>query len=177
MLEPNDSVIRIADDDDVTLRILPPLVGPLVEYVVQVDIRKQRRNHRALRSPLLCLRPFTVFDYPCIKPFPDQSQDSRVGDPPSDHFHQVFFVDVVEKALQVQIENPVHFLPPNRYIQRVERPMLAASRTKLVRKSPKVFLINLIEDRYHSALDNLVFQRRDSQRTHFAVGLRNEDSL
>ena len=41
MLEPNNGIIRVADDDDVALRILPPLVCPLIEYVVQVDVRKQ----------------------------------------------------------------------------------------------------------------------------------------
>src|SRR5438094_282157 len=40
VLEPNDSIIRVADDDDVALRILPPLICPLVEYVMQVYVRK-----------------------------------------------------------------------------------------------------------------------------------------
>src|ERR1035437_66965 len=99
---------------------------------MQIDIRKQRRNHRSLRSTLLRLRPFAVLDYSCIEPFPDQSQDSRVGDPPPDHFHQVFFVDVVKEALQVHVEYPVHFLPPDADIERIQRPMLTAPRSKPV---------------------------------------------
>jgi hypothetical protein len=172
-----NGIVRIANDDDVALRILPPLVCPLVEYVMQIDIRKQRRDHRSLRSPLLRLRPFALLDHSRVEPFPDQSQDSRIGDPPPDHFHQVFFVDVVEKALQVHVEYPVHFLPADRHIERIERPVLAASRAKPIGESPKIFLVDPIEDRHHSALDNFVFQRRDSQRSLFPVGLRYVDSL
>jgi len=40
--------------------------------------------------------------------------------------------------------------------------MLAASRTKTIRKSEKVFLVNLIEDGNHDLLDKFVFQSRDS---------------
>jgi site-specific DNA recombinase len=121
-------------------------------------------DHRPLRSTFLRLRPFAVFDHSCVEPFPDQSQDSRVGNPPLDHFHQVFFIDVVEKALQVHVEYPVHFLSVDRHIKRVQRLMLPASRSKPVGEPPKVFLVDLIEDRDHGALDNLVFQRRNSQR-------------
>ena len=42
VLEPNDGIVRVAYDDYVALRTLPPLVCPLVEYVVQVDVRQQR---------------------------------------------------------------------------------------------------------------------------------------
>jgi hypothetical protein len=85
-----------------------------------------------LRSTFLRLRPFAVLDYSCVEPFPDQSQDSRVGNPPLDHFHQVLFVDVVEKALQVHVEYPVHFLPPDCHIKRIQRLMLAAPRSEPV---------------------------------------------
>ena len=82
-----------------------------------------------------------------------------------------------KKALQVHVEYPVHFLPSDAHIKRVERPMLAASGSEPVGESPKVFLVYLIEDRNHSALDDLVFQRRDSQRSLLPVGLRYVDSF
>jgi hypothetical protein len=124
-----------------------------------------------------CGVPFSVLDNSRVEPFSDQSQNSRVGNPSPDHFHQVFFFDVVEKALQVHVEYPVHFLPSDANIERVKRPVLAASRPKSVRESPKVFLIYLIEDRHHRTLDNLVFQRRDSQRSLLPVGLWYVGSL
>src|ERR1022692_5252251 len=54
--------------------------------------------------------------------------------------------------------------------------MRTASGSEPVGESPKVFLVDLVEDRNHSALDYLVFQRRDSQRPWFAVGLQDVDS-
>jgi hypothetical protein len=165
VLEPNDGIICVADDDDVALRALPPLVCPLVKNIVQVDVRKQRRNHRALRSPSLRLRPDAIIDYSPVEPFSDQSQDSRVGNPFLDHFHQEFFVEVIEKALDVDVEHPAHFLPSDADIKRVERSMLAAFRAEPVGEAPKIFLVNLIEDRNYRALDNLILQRCNSQRS------------
>ena len=58
VLEAHHEVVGEAHDDHVTARVpTPPLVGPQVEDVVQVDVRKQRRNRRPLRSALLGLRP------------------------------------------------------------------------------------------------------------------------
>ncbi len=43
--------------------------------------------------------------------------------------------------------------------------MRAASRSKPVRKAPKVHLVDLVEDGHHGLLDDLIFQRCDAQRT------------
>ncbi len=176
VLKPKDGIVRVAYDDDVALRLLPPWIAPLVEHVVQVHVGKQRRDHRSLWRALLRLRPFAFLDHSRVEPFSDPSQDSRIGDPPPDHSHQVLFFNVIEKAFQVHVEYPVHLLPSDRHIQRVQRPMWAASGPEPVGESPKVFLVDLVEDRDHRALDNLVFQRRDSQRPWFAVGLQDVDS-
>src|SRR5437868_550135 len=55
--------------------------------------------------------------------------------------------------------------------------MLAATGTKSVGESPKIFLIDSIEDRNHGLLNNLVLQRRNSQRPFPSVVLRYPDSL
>jgi len=109
-----------------------PAPGPPIPLSGAGYLLRTGSHYPALRSTLLCLRPFTVFDYSRVEPFPDQSQNPRVGNPPPDHFHQMFFIDVVEKALQVHVEYPVHFLSPDAHIKRVERPMLAPSGTEPV---------------------------------------------
>jgi hypothetical protein len=43
--------------------------------------------------------------------------------------------------------------------------MLVAPRAKSIRETEKVFLVDLVEDGDHGLLDNLVLQRRNSQRT------------
>jgi len=51
MLEPGHEIIRETHDDHVTARVaLPPLPGPPVKDVMEVDVGEERRR----RSPLRC---------------------------------------------------------------------------------------------------------------------------
>ena len=52
----------------------------------------------------------------------------------------------------------------------------AASWPEAIGKTPKVLFIDLIEDRDHGMLDDLILQRRDAQRALPPVGLRYIDS-
>src|SRR5580704_16400325 len=52
MLETGDEVVGIPDHDHVARGLAPsPALGPEVEDVVEIDVGKQRRNHRALTRP------------------------------------------------------------------------------------------------------------------------------
>jgi hypothetical protein len=73
-----------------------------------------------------------------------------------DELHRPFVAHVVEEATDVGIEHPVHPLPLDAHRQRVQRLMRAATRTEPVRKAPEVDLVNLVEDRHHGLLDDLV---------------------
>jgi len=75
------------------------------------------------------------------------------------------FVEVIEKTSNVGIKNVVHLLLQERIRQRIQRIVLAAPRTKSIRKPEKVFLINLVEDDGHGLLDQFVFQGRNPQWT------------
>ena len=56
MLKARHVVVGEPREDHVPARVTPPpLVGPQVEHVVQVDVREQRRNRRPLRRSLLGL--------------------------------------------------------------------------------------------------------------------------
>ena len=124
-----------------------------------------------------CLRPDAILHHTRLQPFLDQAQDSWIGDSFLDELDQLFMRNVIEKALSVQIENPVHSLPLDRHIQRVQRHMLAASRSKPIREPPKVLFVYRVEDRYHGLLDNLILQRRNSQWPLFAIVFRDPLSL
>src|SRR6185437_7831355 len=54
--------------------------------------------------------------------------------------------------------------------------MRAASGPESVREALEVGLVNLVEDRHHSLLDDLVLQCYDAQRALPPVGLRYVDS-
>ncbi len=88
-------------------------------------------------------------------------------------FHGPFVVHVVKEPSYVRIEDPVHFLPLDARVQRIQRLMRTASWPKSIRKAPKIHLVDLVEDRHDCLLHDLVFQRRDAQRPLFlAVGFR-----
>src|SRR5215471_4651695 len=53
--------------------------------------------------------------------------------------------------------------------------MRAATGTESVRKAFEVGLVNLVEDRHHSLLNDLVLQCCDAQRTLPPIGLRYVD--
>src|SRR6266853_4240364 len=81
-----------------------------------------------------------------------------------DELYQPTFIEVVEKASNVGVKHVVHLLSQKRIRQRIQRLMLAASRSKAIREAEKLLLINLIEDGDHGLLDDLVLQRRNPQR-------------
>ena len=74
-------------------------------------------------------------------------------------------IEVVEKTPNVSIQNVVHLLLQERVRQRIQRIMLAAPRAKSIRKTEKVFLVDLVEDGDHGMLDDFVFQGRNPQWT------------
>ena len=61
-------------------------------------------------------------------------------------------------------------------MQRIERVMRVASRTKPVRVTPKVHLINFIKDGDHGLLNDFVLQRRNAQWTLPSIALGNINS-
>src|SRR5579863_2667067 len=89
VLETQHSVIRIAHDDHFAPGyLLPPCHHPQIEYIVQVEVGKDRRNHRTLRSPFLRLEPPAVFHHARLQPFLDQAHDPLICDPMLDELHQ-----------------------------------------------------------------------------------------
>jgi len=122
-------------------------------------------DHRALGRTRLRFRPLAFLHHSGLQPFLDQPQYARIGDAMLHELHQPAFVQIVEKARDVSVQNVVHLLLQERVRQRIQRVMLAAPRAEAIRKSQKVFLINLVEDGGHSVLDDFVLQSRNSQWT------------
>ena len=129
-----------------------------------------------MRRALLRLRPFAIFQDPGLHPFLDQAEHSGIRDAVLQKLLQPLMTDVVEEALDIRIENPVHPLPGNPHIQRIQRLMRVTPWAEPVRKAPEVHLVDLVEDGHHGLLNNLVLQTRDAQRALLPVGLRYIDS-
>src|SRR5271157_306487 len=63
MLETDDKIVGVPDHDHVARSLAPsPALGPEIEDVVEVDVRKQRRNYRALPRPLFLYSHDPVFE-------------------------------------------------------------------------------------------------------------------
>src|SRR6516162_3453890 len=75
------------------------------------------------------------------------------------------FVEVIEKAAYVCVQNVVHILRRERERQRIQRVMLAAPRAEAIREAKKILFIDLIKDGSHGVLDELIFQGRNSEWT------------
>ena len=96
---PHDDIVRVAHDDHVAGGFpLSPAFGPEVEAVVQVDIRKQRRDDRPLPGS-----PFTdshdlIFENARLQPFLDQADDAAVADPVFNEPDQPFLADHIEEG-------------------------------------------------------------------------------
>ena len=67
----------------------------------------------------------------------------------------------IEKTPNVGVKNPIHFPPHDSYPERIQRIMRASPGSETIREPQKVLFVNLIEDRHHRVLDDLIFQRSD----------------
>src|SRR5438034_3166972 len=88
-----------------------------------------------------------------------------------DQLHKPFVRKSIQKALDVQIEHPVHFSRQQSRVQCIQRLMLAAPWSEPVRKPEKVRFVDSVQHLDRRALDDFVFQRRDSERSLPPVGL------
>src|SRR6185312_7849607 len=132
------------------------------ENIVQVDVRKQRRDYCSLRRAHLRFRPLTVFRYSGFQPFLDQAEHAAISHAMLDELHRPFVAHIVKEPTNVRIEHPVHSLPENTHIQRVERLMRAATGTEPIREALEIDLIYLVEDRHYGLLNEFVLQRRNA---------------
>ncbi len=82
MLKAHHTIVGVANHNDLSSPwLFPPVLNPEIEGVVQIDVRQQGRNHRALRSSLYSGDPLSVFDHSRFEPFADPSNDPLIGNP------------------------------------------------------------------------------------------------
>src|SRR5712664_1573458 len=168
----NHDVISKSHHDQIAVRtLLTPRLDPQVAYVVKIDVREKRRSTSALGRPLLHSYSFPILQHAGREPFLDQPHDAPICHPMLDEFHQPFVGKPIEKAFDVQIKHPVHFSRQQSGVQSVQRLMLAAPWSEPVRKTEKVRFVDSVQHLDRHALDDLVFQRRDSERSLPPVGL------
>ena len=143
---------------------------------VQVDVREERRDHSALRRPLL--RPGALgtlvglLDHRCFQPQANQFQHRAITDPHAQASHQLVVRDRIEVPLQVGV---VHFPIARRQVRanRFQRLMGRTLRSESIGTIQEIRLEDRLQNQQRRRLHHAVFHRRDAQRTQLAVSLRN----
>src|SRR6266404_77063 len=169
----HDVVCESHHDDIAVCTLLTPCLGPQIKYVMKIDVRQKRRGTSALGRPFYRPYPFPIFQHAGVEPFLNQPHDAPICYPVFDEFHKPFVGQPIEKAFDIQIEHPVHFPRQQSRVQRIQRSVLAASWPEPVRKTEKVRFVDSVQHLDRCTLDDLVFQRRDSERSLPPVGLRD----
>ncbi len=75
---------------------------------------------------------------------------------------QPAFVEIVEKASDVSVQNEVHLLLQERVRQRIQRIVLAAPRAKSIRETEKILFVNLIEDNDRNDVEKKLAEPRSA---------------
>src|SRR6516225_1888770 len=143
---------------------------------MQVEIGKDRRNHRPLRTPFLRLAPLSLFQDARLQPFLDQADHASISDPMFHKLDQPTMLEPVEKGSDIKIQNPVHLLAHDPHPQRIQGIVLAAPGPESVTEAQKVLFPDLVEDRPDRVLDDFVLQCRDTQGALPPIGFRDPDS-
>src|SRR5467141_1941809 len=170
-------IVRETHHDDIAVRaLLTPCLDPQIEYVMKIDVGQKRRSTSALGRPFLRPYSFPILQHAGSQPFLDEPHDAPVCYPVLDELHKPFVREAIEKAFDVQVEHPVHFSRQQSRVQSIQRLMLAAPWSEPVRKSKKIRFVDGVQHLDRRTLDDLVFQRRDSERSLPPVGLRDKHS-
>src|SRR6266536_200028 len=94
VLEQYCEVIRESNQSSTTIeRPLHVPDEPLVEHLVQVDVREERRDHPSLRRSFIGMREIQSLDDPGVQPLSDQAQQHSVTYPSVKDRSQVGVID------------------------------------------------------------------------------------
>src|ERR1039458_5778728 len=132
---------------------------------MKIDVRQKRRGTSALGRPFFRPYALPILQHAGLQPFLDESHDAPICDPVLDKLHKPFVGKPIEKAFDVQIKHPVHFPRQQSRIESIQRLMLAAPWPEPIRKTEKVRFVDSVQHLDRRALDDFVFQRRDSERS------------
>ena len=177
VLKSQRNVVGIARHDDLAARMsLSPLLGPLIEDVVQIDVRQQARDRRPLWHSLCRLRPAPFLQNARRKPFLDQAQHPAIRNPVLDKLHHPLVIDGSVEITNVCVEHKVHRPTRDSDRQCIQRHVRAASGPESIREPEKVHFVDCIHHLHHRALDDLVLQHSDPERTFLSVRLGDEHS-
>src|SRR5690349_23465089 len=110
-LEGHHQVISVPDKDSSPLQARSDVpFEPFVQHVVQVDIRKARRNHTPLGRPFGWAVQTCFLKDAGFQPLVDHPSDNAVRDSSVEEFPEMAVVDRAEILLNIDVDTPSYSL-------------------------------------------------------------------
>ena len=112
MLAANDEIIGKPYDEAVPFHPWLDLFHePIIQYMVEIDVRQHRGNDPALRRSFLAVADYLSFHYSRIQPFPYEPHQPTIIDSLLQDLPKPFLVKVVEKSCYVCVYQPLDAIP------------------------------------------------------------------
>src|SRR5256885_2542871 len=138
---------------------------------MKIDVGQKRGGTSALGRPFLGPYSFPIHQHAGFQPFLDEPHDAPICNPMLDELHRPFVRKSIEKAFDDEKSGLGARFGQQSRVQCIQRLMLAAPWSEPVRKPEKVRFVDSVQHLDRRALDDFVFQRRDSERSLPPVGL------
>src|SRR6516165_7937143 len=122
---------------------------PLIEHVVQEDVREARRDYTSLRSALGHAAQESVFDSSCLQPFVDHPSDNAICDSLVEERPKVGVWNRIEILAYIDLKHPVEAFGPDRVPQAIECLVSRAAWSEAVRARQEVLLIYRLQHHRH----------------------------
>ena len=135
--------------------------------LVQIDIRQDRTDDTALWSADIGVFVFPLFQVTRFQEFSYQSQKPLIVDAFTKNAYENIMVDVVKESLDVTLYEPS--CSRTSLLQGSHSSMTPSVWSKTMRAILKVSLVNCFEYHSYYFLNELVLERRDTQRTKFSI--------
>src|ERR1044071_1343569 len=175
--EDHRGVVGISDQTRRSIEPRPHLaLEPDVKDFVQVHVRKQRRDHAALRSAAVRTPNGPIVLHACTQPLVDRSSKHSVAYPLIKDSSEMSVPDAVEEVADVDLDHPATAYPHRRIPQRLQRLVCGPTWAEPVRAGQEVLLVNGIQHHRDRPLKHFIFKRRDSKGTRCPVSLGDFDS-
>jgi site-specific DNA recombinase len=131
------------------------------------------RHDGALRRPLGRIQGHPILQHTRLQPFLDETDHSPIADSVFQETYHPLVADRIEEPLDIGVENPPDVSSLNSVTDRVQRIVLAASRSEPIAETQKLRLVYRRQDCDHGCLDNFVLDGSNAERPLFAVRLRD----
>src|SRR5215467_11554892 len=134
------------------------ILEPLIQHMMQEDVRQAGRNHPALRGAFGRMAQEPVFQHSCLQPFIDHPTDDTIRDSSVKKRTQVGVRNRPKVVFDVEIYHPTQSVAHEASTQRLQGLMSRATRPEAIRAGKKVLLVDGLQHHDDRPLRNLILE-------------------